>query len=87
MDWMIRKAVQNDADVITELRMELLTAAGDVNEKNRSKVFQANQNYFKEKLSNSLFTAWLAEAQGEVVAISGLVFLERPPQGENLSGY
>ncbi|WP_152657980.1 GNAT family N-acetyltransferase [Oceanobacillus sp. CFH 90083] len=86
MNWKIRKAVQSDADVITVLRMELLTAAGDVTEENKLKVFHANQLYFKGKLANGLFTAWLAEIHGEVAAISGLVFFERPPHGENLTG-
>ncbi|GAA0323744.1 GNAT family N-acetyltransferase [Oceanobacillus sp. FSL W7-1293] len=66
--------------------MELLTAAGDVNEENKSNVFNANQVYFREKLSNGKFTAWLAEDKGKIVAISGLVFFDRPPQGENISG-
>ncbi|WP_040982746.1 GNAT family N-acetyltransferase [Oceanobacillus jeddahense] len=86
MSWTIRKASLSDADAITELRMELLTVAGDVNEENKSNVFNANQIYFKEKLSNGMFTAWLAEDKGTIVAISGLVFFDRPPQGENISG-
>ncbi|GGP16921.1 GNAT family N-acetyltransferase [Oceanobacillus neutriphilus] len=86
MDWSIRKASLSDADAITELRIELLTAAGDVNEGNKAKVYHANQSYFKEKLSKGVFSAWLAEVEGAIIAISGLVFFERPPQGENING-
>ncbi|WP_080873835.1 GNAT family N-acetyltransferase [Oceanobacillus timonensis] len=86
MNWTIRKASLSDADAITQLRIELLTAAGDVNEENKTNVCNANQIYFKEKLSNGEFVAWLAEAEGKIVAISGVVFFERPPQGENISG-
>ncbi len=86
MDCTIRKAVLTDLDAIIELRMELLTAVGDVYENNWSDVFQANRDYFKEKLTSGRFSAWLGEVKGEVVAISGLVFFERPPHGENVSG-
>jgi ribosomal protein S18 acetylase RimI-like enzyme len=86
MDWSIRKASLSDVDTITELRIELLTLAGDVNEGNRSKVFSVNQSYFKEKLFNGGFSAWVAEVKGTVAAISGLVFFERPPQDKNVSG-
>ncbi|WP_453989791.1 GNAT family N-acetyltransferase [Bacillus nitroreducens] len=86
MDWSIRKASLSDVEAITELRIELLTAVGDVNEKNRPQVFKANQHYFKDKLSNGGFSAWVAEASGAIIAISGLVFFERPPHGENISG-
>ncbi|MCS0670222.1 hypothetical protein [Cytobacillus firmus] len=57
MDWHIRKAALNDVDVITELRIELLTAVGDVNEGNRAIVFDANRRYFQEKLSNGGYSA------------------------------
>lgn len=86
MDWNIRKALLHDVEAITELRIELLIAVGDVNEGNRSEVFNANLNYFKEKLSNGTFSAWVAEIKGTIIAISGLVFFERPPHGDNLSG-
>ncbi len=86
MEWLIRKATYSDVNTITELRIELLMAVGDVNEGNRSKVFSANHNYFKEKLSTGGYTAWIAEVKGKIVAISGLVFFERPPQAENIGG-
>ncbi|KUP08953.1 acetyltransferase [Bacillus coahuilensis p1.1.43] len=81
-----RKATANDINAITELRMELLTVVGDVNEENRLEVFNATRNYFKEKVSNGSFSAWIAESNGIVIGISGLVFFERPPHGENISG-
>ncbi|MFB5089349.1 GNAT family N-acetyltransferase [Psychrobacillus sp. PGGUH221] len=86
MNWNKRKATYSDVNSITELRIELLTVVGDVNEENRRKVFSANENYFRKKLSNGGFSAWIAEVEGTVVALSGLVFFERPPQGENISG-
>ena len=85
-EWLIRKAGLNDVNALTELRIELLTAGGDVNSQNHSKVFQANQHYFKKKLADGGFSAWIAEVQGKMAAMSGLVFFERPPQGENISG-
>lgn len=86
MDWNIRKATLKDVDAITGLRIELLKAVGDVSEGNRAIVFDANRRYFQEQLSNGGFSAWVADIRGTIVAISGLVFFERPPHGENISG-
>lgn len=86
MDFVIRKATLNDLDAITKLRLELLKDLGDVNDANKSEVWSANQNYFKEKLSRGCFFAWVGEVKETIVAISGLVFFERPPHGENISG-
>ncbi|WP_282141932.1 GNAT family N-acetyltransferase [Cytobacillus oceanisediminis] len=86
MDWNIRKATLKDVEAITGLRIELLKAVGDVNEGNRAIVFEANRRYFQRKLSNGGFSAWVADIRGTIVAISGLVFFERPPHGENISG-
>ncbi len=86
MSWKIRKATLSDVDAITELRIELLTAVGDVNEDNKLRVFNANYNYFKERLSDGSFSAWVAEDNEVIVAISGYVLFERPPHGENISG-
>ena len=86
MDCNIRKATLKDVDAITGLRIELLKAVGDVNEGNRAIVFDANRRYFQKKLSNGGFSAWVADIRGTIVAISGLVFFERPPHGENISG-
>ena len=57
-----------------------------MNSENRSKVFHANQHYFNKKLTNGGFSAWIAEVQSKMAAMSGLVFFERSPQGENISG-
>jgi len=86
LDFIIRKATLNDLDAIIKLRIELLSDLGDVNDGNKSKVWKANQNYFKEKLSNGDFSAWVGEVKETIIAISGMVFFERPPHGENLSG-
>ena len=86
MNWDIRKALLSDVDALTELRMELLTLAGDVNETNRPSVARANKEYFENKLTDGSFSAWVAESNGIIVSMSGLVFFERPPQGQNMSG-
>lgn len=86
MDWTIRKAILKDVYTMTKLRIELLSAVGDVNEENKSQVFRANEAYFKEKLANEDFTAWVAEVKGTIVGISGLVLFERPPHGKNIGG-
>ena len=86
LDIEIRKATVDDVKVITELRIELLESVGDVDDKNRLEIFNSNLKYFKEKITNGDFTAWVADLKGKVVAISGLVLFERPPHGENISG-
>lgn len=49
----------------------------------------ANRRYFHDKLANGEFIAFLAEAEGEIVATSGLVLWERPPTSgsRGIDGY
>jgi len=86
MNVQIRKATIHDIEEITKLRLELLESVGDVHENNRKEVQQANVKYFEHKLKSEQFIAWVAVVENEVIGISGLVFFERPPHGENISG-
>lgn len=86
MNFQIRKATVQDIDEISKLRLELLETVGDVNDQNREEVKNANIKYFLQKIDSEDFIAWIAETENEVIGISGLVFFERPPHGENICG-
>ena len=49
-------------------------------------VAQVNSRYFATALPGGEFRAWLAEADGEIVASGGLVIHAIPPTAYNLAG-
>ena len=83
----IRLATIEDADALVRIRVKFLEEVGqfgegvDVNE-----VADAFRDYLMRKLPAGEFLAWVAEAEGEVVATSGLCFFERPPNGTSPKG-
>ncbi len=55
-------------------------------ESQEAPLLDAMRDYFQRTMSTDEFLAWVAEAEGQVVAISGLVFFERPPDAGNPAG-
>jgi hypothetical protein len=51
-----------------------------------SDLLEATRSYLFTNLPTNRFMAWIAEAEGTLIGISGLVFLEKPPTLPNLSG-
>jgi len=43
-------------------------------------------NYLKKEMSSGIFIAWLAIANNEIIATSGLITIQRQPQLWNISG-
>jgi GNAT superfamily N-acetyltransferase len=83
----IRQANLDDLKSLVELRLALLREVGNLNESSDLPALtDATHNYFTHKLPTGQFLAWVAEAEGEVVACSGVVMFERPPVDGNLAG-
>jgi GNAT superfamily N-acetyltransferase len=82
-----RRATLADLEAYLPLRMAMLAEVGMLpDEPQRTQLLIANRCYFQESLPKETYLAWLAESQGEIVAIGGVLLFIRPPTGENMLG-
>lgn len=82
----VRRAVASDAAELAELRLELQREAGLAGEEDRALLGDAYRAYFTARIPTGEFVAWVAKADGRLVATSGLVLTHRPPYPGNPSG-
>ena len=83
----IRRATVADVEALAQLRLALLREMGSIrDESQEGPLLDALRVYLHRKMATNEFLAWVAEAEEQVVAISGLVFFERPPDTSNLAG-
>ena len=83
----IRLATVEDADALVRIRMRFLEEVGSFGEGvDAREVSEAFRRYLLKRLPTGEFLAWVAEAEGEIVATSGLCFFERPPNGASPTG-
>jgi GNAT superfamily N-acetyltransferase len=82
-----RRASLPDLEAYLRLRMAMLEELSLLpSEPLRMQLWDVNRQYFQENLAQETYLAWLAESQGDAVAISGLLLFRRPPTGENMTG-
>lgn len=82
-----RRATLNDLDEFVQLRLELIRETGYLRgDEPSSELLEATRTYLFSNLPTERFIGWVAEAEGCIIGISGLVFFEKPPVEENLSG-
>lgn len=87
MTYHIRQAAVSDLETLVSLRMALLRESGlAAHDEHGLALAQATREYFERAIPTGQFRVWIAEAGGQIVASSGLVFCERPPLVDNLSG-
>lgn len=83
----IRRANLKDVDEFVQLRLKLFRETGDLQSEEPSPaLIEATRTYLVNNLPTEQFIAWIAEAEGRIVGISGLTFFEKPPTDRNLSG-
>ncbi len=83
----VRRATVEDIDVLARLRVALQREMGHLAADTPEDAFvEATRRYLAEALPSGAFIAWMAVADGQVVASSGLIFIARPPSARNLSG-
>ncbi len=83
----VRRATLDHVEALARLRLALLCEMGNVrDESQEAPLLDAIRDYLQRKMSTDEFLAWVAEVDGQVVAISGLVFFERPPDAGNPTG-
>jgi GNAT superfamily N-acetyltransferase len=83
-----RLATTEDVPTLVELRKAFLTEVSDLQELAgvAGNLHGALTRYFANALATGEFVAYLAVADGRVVASSGLVFYQHPPSTKNLTG-
>lgn len=81
----IRKATIKDIDDLVRFRTALFREMGILQEETNT--FQnACREYFRQYLATGEFLSWVAENNNEIIATSGLVFTQKPPDPRNISG-
>ena len=83
----LRRANLNDLGKLIDLHVEFLKEHQNpptVMEMER--FIKTLKDYFLDKMKSNDFIAWLAESKYDVIATSGLIFLQKPPHFINLTG-
>jgi GNAT superfamily N-acetyltransferase len=80
-----RLATVDDVEALAMLRAEFL---GEISKKSgpHPELIDALKLYFMRALPTGEFAAYLAEADGSIVATSGFVYYRHPPSFKNMGG-
>jgi GNAT superfamily N-acetyltransferase len=82
-----RRATAADVDTLVEYRLRFLAErAGSARPPAEEAVTTHLRAYFREAIPRGAFIAWLAEQEGEVVATSGMVVWQIPPNNSVITG-
>ena len=83
----IRRASADDVEELARLRLDLLREVGNLKQEKKSEALaEVTRHFLRETLSDGRFLCWVAEADGQIVGISGLMLFETPPDAGNYSG-
>lgn len=82
-----RRATLDDVDVLVDFRLRFLAdRAGSDRAPDEELVAKNLREYFAEAMPRGAFLAWLAERDGAVVATSGMVIWQIPPNNSVPTG-
>ncbi|QRK11683.1 GNAT family N-acetyltransferase [Archangium violaceum] len=85
--WSIRKAGVEDLDELIRLRLALLRSTREVERfEDEEALVAKTRRYLERAIPEGRFHAWVAEAEGRLVASSGIMPFERPPVPGNMAG-
>lgn len=87
----VRRATVDDVEEMVRLRLALqeefrTSGLGGTGVADPAAFMAANRAYFERKIPTGEFVAFLAEANGQIVATSGMVVYEAPPTPGNPAG-
>ncbi|MFX0124642.1 MAG: GNAT family N-acetyltransferase [Candidatus Hodarchaeota archaeon] len=84
----IRRASLDDVTSLVRFRIALFKEMKWLKgEKEEEETFgKACEHYFNQFIPQNEFLSWIAENNGEIIAVSGLVFFQKPPSPGNNSG-
>jgi GNAT superfamily N-acetyltransferase len=85
-EYIIRPATTADIDTLTRMRVDFMREMKSMGGFDEEAFVEVTRRYFEEKLPTGEYAAWLAEADTEIVGVSGTVFWERPPTPKNMTG-
>lgn len=82
----IRRADLDDVTTLVRFRSALFKEMGILKKDQEKSFEEACEQYFTQFIPQDKFISWIAEDNGNVVAVSGLVFFQKPPSPGNTSG-
>lgn len=83
----LRLATKDDIQQIVELRIKFIKEIRiDAPTDKMDEYREVMSNYLKKEMSSGNFIAWLAVANNEIIATSGLITIQRQPQLWNMTG-
>jgi ribosomal protein S18 acetylase RimI-like enzyme len=84
----LRKATLDDIETLVDFRIRFLKDIQEIPTGKNLENFKDNlRNFFINRMRSDEFIAWFAISDEQVIATSGLSFLQRPPHFTNLTGY
>jgi len=82
-----RRATLEDVNLLANSRIRFLNSFFNHPYDKETEILDCNlQSYFKNKLESGEYIAWLAEKEGTLVAISGMVIWQLPPKYNIING-
>jgi GNAT superfamily N-acetyltransferase len=83
----VRLAAEADIATVASLRVALLEEAGaEMSAREREEMQRLNEDFLLRHVSSPEWHHWLAEAEGQAVAVGSMVFFLRPPYPGNPEG-
>ncbi|MFW9778390.1 MAG: GNAT family N-acetyltransferase [Candidatus Heimdallarchaeota archaeon] len=83
----IRRAGVEDISELVELRVLLFYEMNVVpSRKNEQLLRESLESFFRTNIPSGEFLSWVAVSGKLIIASSGLVFLQKPPSPQNLTG-
>jgi len=84
---LFRQATKNDLKILASLRVKFLQEVEEPSLDESSDTLEASiLQHFTEKMLKSEFISWVAIEDDEIIATSGVSYLEVPPSFSNISG-
>ncbi len=74
-----RKAALSDVEVLSRLRVDMLREEENYSEAFLSLMFGNTMQYIKNGFTDSSFSAWMAEDNGNIIAMGGAAYYTLPP--------
>jgi GNAT superfamily N-acetyltransferase len=76
-----RRATADDVELLVNSRIQFLNSFFNHPYDEKTEILDKNlRTYFSEKINSNEYIAWLAESNGALVGISGMVIWELPPK-------
>jgi len=83
----VRRATSNDIDTLLELREAMWREGAEGMDRADAGVALDNtRKYFEEKVPSGEYVCFLAEAQGRVVGVGGMILYRYPPRPRSPRG-